>query len=204
MRKGIFITTLLVAISILLYCSIKNPLSPPQGNISLSLKFPQQTSYNIKKTTSFIIDKIHVKIIDGSNKSRVDQDLSKSGSEFKGDFKVPIGSGYSIELGCYYSNVKIYHGSKDSVTVQTGKTTQVELELSSTLHGLEISPTSVTLGQNTTQQFAVSGVYENDQKLDLISFVNWAVNHGTAGSISSSGLFIASGSSSGSETVEAS
>ncbi len=69
---------------------------------------------------------------------------------------------------------------------------------------IEISPMSIGLANNETQQFTCIAHYSNDSTQNVTYLVTWSTSPGTAGSINSSGYFTAHSSNTGTETVTAS
>ncbi len=72
------------------------------------------------------------------------------------------------------------------------------------LLNIGVSPSSVTLENDSTQQFTCIATYSDYSTLDVTAWTEWSVDPGTAGSIDSDGLFTAHSSSTGLESVTAS
>ena len=191
-RNNLYIIVLFF-ITLFFSCSVKNPVSTQTGQLSLSVRLPEPSAAILQKSTSLSIDRAHISVRNSSNSTVVDQDLSRTDSAFQGSFEVAVGSGYTVAVSCYQSSVLIYQGTEDNISVQGGRTTNVTIPLTSSLQHIEISPFYAVLDQNETQQFTVNAVFQDDSQLDITSSVTWSVNS-EAGSVSSDGLFTASGS----------
>ena len=203
-RVGIICTLMMVVLACFFSCTLKDPQSFRPGKLLILLYFPDDDDEAGLAKVLQTIDRAHIEIANSTNQTVVDQDLTQSGSVFQGSFEVSAGSGYTILITCYQSSVLIYQGSRGNVTVQGGQTTYVDITLSNQLQGIQISPSSVTLEPGDMQQFTVYAVYPNSDTLTVTtSSATWSTSPGTAGSVSSSGLFTASSSVTGTETVTA-
>ena len=71
------------------------------------------------------------------------------------------------------------------------------------LEYIEVTPSLVELSNSETQQFMCTALYSDGYIENVTSDVEWSTNPGAAGGINDTGLFTASGSSMGTETVTA-
>ena len=82
-------------------------------------------------------------------------------------------------------------------------TSSVSVTVSQTQTGIGVSPTSVTLAPSGTQQFTASALDQFGRAMAAQPSFTWSLDAGGVGTISTSGLYTAPSSGSGSATVRA-
>lgn len=202
MKSQNFLFYIILTLTVLiLSCSLQNPQSPQQGNISISLVFPEGADSGLAKplgTTGF--GRVHCTIINSDYITVIDQNLSHNSNKFRGEFSLQSGSGYMVFIRCY-GNFEVCQGNRTNVTVESGKPTTLQITLSEII----VLPQYAILSKNNEQvfkSFTHNDDYENPA-IDVTKYTTFSTSPGGAGSITSCGTFTASASYTGIKTVTA-
>ena len=104
-------------------------------------------------------------------------------------------------MSCSNSEVHRDNGGKNyGFAIRLVKDTGIPV----TLDSIRVTPSTASLYNSETQQFSCTAYYSDGSNQNVTSSATWSTSPGTAGSVDSNGLFTASSSATGTETVTAS
>lgn len=147
-------TTFAVILSFtIISCTMMDAPESENGSLALILEFSdggQGNPSDGKPDNSAEIqtlDQVHCTITK-AGATVVNQNLTLSGSVFRGNFSVPAGSGYNAQIDCYKSTILAYTGTTTGITVTAGETTIRTVTLSATLPQAPTSLTAIASGSD--------------------------------------------------------
>jgi hypothetical protein len=138
MKAKVFIL-IMVSLSLLIRSGCDMIEEPEIGHVSINIKFVssdrtnqqhQMKGRNTTQKTNF--DRVHCRVT-RKEKTAYNKDLSRKGDYFEAKITLDAESGYSIFIDCYVNNQLAYTGSRNDVTVKGDSTTEVVIEIDTSI-----------------------------------------------------------------------